>query len=144
MSTVHSQLVPPMTRCIDLNGNRRRPGPARQRRWSGGGGALCPRAGSLELHEHECGGDRRRLALLAALDALFLNVARTLDDAGQHAGELVPSLLVEVERGAAEVNVRTVEAAFGRGAAKVTRDVADRRIGERTPQSGGQLLPIVI
>src|SRR3954452_17414283 len=145
MSTVQSQLVQPMTRCIDRNGNRGRlPRPARQRTWSGGGGALCPRAGSLELHEHERGGDRRRVALLAALVALFLNVARTLDDVGQHPGELVPALLVECERGAAEVNVRTVETAFGRGASKVTRDVADRRIGERTAQSGGQLLPVVI
>src|SRR4051794_33720860 len=145
MSTVQSQLVQPMTRCIDRNGNRGRlRRPARQRTWSGRGGALCARAGSLELHEHERGGDRRRVALLAAPVALFLNVARTLDDVGQHPGELVPSLLVECERRAAEVNVRTVETAFGRGASKVTRDVADRRIGERTAQRGRQLLPVVI
>ena len=81
------------------------------------------------------------LSALAPLVALLLDVARTIEHLCQHADELVPALLVERERRAADVHVRPVEPALGRGAAEVTGDVAECRVRQRPPQRRRELLP---
>src|SRR3954470_3552896 len=122
MSTVRSQAVTPMSLCIDGVAARRGHGRGRAGdfRWSvAGSGPCAARAGALELHEHESGRDRVAVRALAALVALLLDASRAFEHVGQHAGQLVPALLVECQCGAAEVNVGAVEATRRRGAAKV-------------------------
>src|SRR3954470_15251894 len=145
MSTVRSQFLSPMTLSMracahDRDGLCGRP----SRRSSGCGGALAARGGGLELHEHERSRDRRAVALLLALVALLLDDPCPLDHVRQHAGELVPSLLVKGQRRPAEVNVGTVEATLGRCAAQVAGDVAKGGIRQRTPQRDRKLGPIVV
>src|SRR3954451_25355261 len=146
MSTVRSPCLHPNSVCSDTvasggNGALERDGAMSLAAARALAGA---RRATLELHEHERGGNRRAVRPLRALVALLLEAARAVEHVGKHLRQLVPGLLVQRQRHAADMNVLAVEAALLRGALEVTRDLTQRGVGQRATQRDGQLRPVVV